>query len=228
MEWGEIDLQRGLINVSASKSKTAKRRLIQIAPNLADWLRPYAGRSGKIFAYSHRWYQLNVDLLRKAIGLAEWPNNGLRHSFATYYLARHRDAPKLALEMGHTTPRMIFDNYREVVTPDEANRYWSVRPPTRMLVQVYEPVRRKFSVPDRRLQRSMAEERLHRADVHAFIDEAVPACVPQRVRMHVQFCKPSGLGNPTNHFPNRGSMNLLAPLTDEEEVVLRRNRLSNR
>jgi hypothetical protein len=30
--------------------------------------------------------------------------------------------------MGHTTPRMIFDNYREVVTPEEAERYWKIRP----------------------------------------------------------------------------------------------------
>ena len=117
-----------LINVSASKSKTAKRRLIQIAPNLAEWLRPYTGRSGKIFPYSHRWYHLSVDLLRKAIGLTEWPNNGFRHSFASYHLAKHQNAPQLALEMGHTTPRRIFDNYREVVTPEEAERYWNVRP----------------------------------------------------------------------------------------------------
>ena len=30
--------------------------------------------------------------------------------------------------MGHTTARMIFSNYREVVTPEEARRYWSIRP----------------------------------------------------------------------------------------------------
>jgi integrase len=128
LEWESIDLSRGLINVSPSKSETAKRRLIQIAPNLAEWLRPYTGRSGKIFPYSHRWYHLSVDLLRKAIGLTEWPNNGLRHSFASYHLAKHQNAPQLALEMGHTTPRTIFDNYREVVTPEEAERYWNIRP----------------------------------------------------------------------------------------------------
>jgi integrase len=128
LAWQEIDLPRRLVNVSASKSKTAKRRLIPIVPNLAEWLRPYAGCTGKIYPYSRRWYHHNVDLLRKAAGLAEWPNNGLRHSFASYHLAKHQDAPQLALEMGHTTPRMIFDNYREVVTPDEAQRYWNVRP----------------------------------------------------------------------------------------------------
>jgi integrase len=128
MEWDAIDLPRSLINVSASNSKTAKRRLIEIAPNLAEWLSPYAARSGKIYPYSQRWYHNNVDLLRKAIRLSEWPSNGLRHSFASYHLARHQNAPQLALQMGHTTPRMIFDHYRELVTPAEADLFWKIRP----------------------------------------------------------------------------------------------------
>jgi integrase len=128
LEWQDIDLKRNFINVSATKSKTAKRRLIPIAPNLADWLRPYAHRSGRIYPFSHRWYHFNIDELRKAVELADWPNNGLRHSFASYHLGKHQDAARLALEMGHTTPRMIFDHYREVVSPEESERYWNIRP----------------------------------------------------------------------------------------------------
>jgi integrase len=123
LEWNDIDLKRGFINVSATKSKTAKRRLIPIAPNLAEWLRPYTEKKGKIYPYSHRMYYVQIELLIKSAGLSEWPNNGPRHSFASYHLAFHQNAPQLALEMGHTTPRTIFDNYREVVTPGEAERY---------------------------------------------------------------------------------------------------------
>jgi integrase len=128
LEWHDIDLKRGFINVAASKSKTAKRRLIPIASNLADWLRTYSQKKGKLYPYSHRWYHLNVDLLKTPAELSEWPNNGLRHSFASYHLAKFQNAPQLALDMGHTTPRMIFDNYREVVTPEEAERYWNIKP----------------------------------------------------------------------------------------------------
>jgi integrase len=131
LEWKDIDLKRGFINVAAAKSKTAKRRLIPIAHNLNEWLRPYSAFTGRVFPYSSRCYHWNIEELRKAVELPKWPNNGLRYSFASYHLAKHQNAPQLALEMGHTTPRMIFDNYREVVTPEEAGRFWNLRPQSR-------------------------------------------------------------------------------------------------
>jgi hypothetical protein len=30
--------------------------------------------------------------------------------------------------MGHVTPHMIFNHYREVVTPEESERYWQIFP----------------------------------------------------------------------------------------------------
>ena len=57
-----------------------------------------------------------------------WPNNGLRHSFASYCLAAIHDAPRVAMELGHTSPQMLFSTYREVVRPQEAERYWKIEP----------------------------------------------------------------------------------------------------
>jgi Phage integrase family len=120
LEWREVDQTRGFITVSAKKAKTAKRRLIPLASNLAEWLRPYADKTGLLWGKGFRSYHVALRNLAAEIGLAHWPNNGLRHSFASYHLAKHQKAPQLALEMGHSTPRMVFDNYREVVAPAEA------------------------------------------------------------------------------------------------------------
>jgi len=51
-------------------------------------------------------------------------------SFASYHLAHFKDAVALALEMGHTDSGMIFEHYRELVKPKDAERYWSIRPAT--------------------------------------------------------------------------------------------------
>ena len=130
LEWKDIDLARGFLNVAASKSKTAARRLIKMEPNLIAWLSPFADRTGPIFAQSTHVLSNRMEPIRKAAGLTKWPKNGLRHSFASYHLAKYQDAAQLALDMGHTTTKMIFSNYREIVTPEEADRYWQIFPPT--------------------------------------------------------------------------------------------------
>jgi integrase len=125
LDWSEVDLARGHIEIKAAKAKSARRRIIPIQPNLADWLRPYAAMKGSVVPEGARG---KLDRVREAAGLASWPLNGLRHSFASYRLAATHDAPRVASELGHTSPQMLYSTYREVVLPEEAERYWKLVP----------------------------------------------------------------------------------------------------
>jgi integrase len=125
LDWHEIDLARGHIEIKAAKAKSARRRIIPIQPNLAGWLRPYAGRSGRVVPVGAR---RKLDRVREEAGLVKWPNNGLRHSFASYRLTAIHDAPRVAAELGHTSPQMLYGTYRELVLPEEAERYWKIAP----------------------------------------------------------------------------------------------------
>lgn len=125
LDWCDIHLDRNFIEVSAAKSKTASRRLVTILPNLKAWLIPLAREQGPILPANPR---VKIEAARKRAGIKRWPQNGLRHSFASYHLAKHSDAPALALQMGHTTTAMLFAHYREVVTPETAASYWMIRP----------------------------------------------------------------------------------------------------
>jgi len=121
LDWSEVDLSRGHIEVKAAKAKSARRRIVSIQPNLAEWLRPFSGMTGRLLPTGYRG---SLDRVRKAASLARWPQNGLRHSFASYRLAACHDAPRVAGELGHTSPQMLYSTYREVVLPEEAERYW--------------------------------------------------------------------------------------------------------
>lgn len=70
----------------------------------------------------------SFEQAREAAGISEWPENALRHSFASYHLAHFKNAAALALEMGHTNSGMIFNHYRELVKPAAAKAYWNIRP----------------------------------------------------------------------------------------------------
>jgi integrase len=125
LDWNEVDLTRSHIEVKASKAKTAQRRIVHIMPNLAAWLRPYSGLSGNVAPENSRKKLLAI---RKAAKLASWPQNGLRHSFASYLLAEIKDAGRVAHELGHADSRMLFNTYRELVFPADAERYWKIAP----------------------------------------------------------------------------------------------------
>jgi integrase len=125
LTWGEIDFDQGVIEVKASKSKTASRRLVTIQPNLRKWLAPYRTRSGQVCPLN---LQRKFFVDRERAGLrSEWPHNALRHSFGSYHLARFNDAARLALEMGNS-PAIIFRHYRQLVRPKDAERYWKIAP----------------------------------------------------------------------------------------------------
>jgi integrase len=145
-EWRD----EALIEVPALKSKTASRRFVQIQDNLAAWLEPYIGRTGKVCPPTLRRLmeidRLNAGFKPTALGikqmkqmnirvdplmfkdLKKWPSNGLRHSFASYHLAHFKNAALLALELGHTDQDLIFRHYRELVKPDQSAKWWSIRP----------------------------------------------------------------------------------------------------
>jgi integrase len=126
LDWTEVDLKRGHIEVTAAKAKSARRRIVPIQPNLAAWLKPYGALRGHVAPEEHR---AKLARVRKAAGLTKWPNNGLRHSFASYRLAAIHDAPRVATELGHASPQMLYGVYRELVLPEEAERYWKIEPP---------------------------------------------------------------------------------------------------
>jgi integrase len=128
LDWVDVNLRH--IRVRAKHAKTASRRLVDIQPNLRKWLLPYRGRTGKVAPENLR-VKLLADRKRAADAGAlthKWPSNALRHSFASYYLARFDDAPKLALQLGHIGQDIIFRHYREVVTREDARRYWKIEP----------------------------------------------------------------------------------------------------
>jgi len=125
LEWNEVDLESLLIEVPASKAKGASERYVKIERNLAQWLEPYAQLRGHVA--TENYHEL-LDEARYAAGITSWPQNAFRHSFASYHLAKFNDAAALSLQLGHTSPHLVFKHYRQIVRPKEAERYWHIEP----------------------------------------------------------------------------------------------------
>ena len=128
LDWRSVDLASGFIRIEAKIAKTATRRIIPIPTNLREWLSPVAKSEGPINPSTDD-RGLNHRLVRGPARSAKvtWVKNGLRHSFCSYRLAQTNNAAQVALEAGNS-PTMIFRHYRELVTPAQAQEWFSIRP----------------------------------------------------------------------------------------------------
>lgn len=64
----------------------------------------------------------------------KWKQNCLRHSFCSYAVAV-KGLDWTAMQADHST-KMLRDSYLEVVTKDDAERYWKIRPENPRNIQV--------------------------------------------------------------------------------------------
>jgi integrase len=94
LDWKEVDLDRGFVEVHAAKAKTARRRLVPISDNLREWIAPHRQLSGPVPPKKHMTYRRRFAEALKAAGISHWPSNGLRHTFASCQLAFHQTQPR--------------------------------------------------------------------------------------------------------------------------------------
>jgi integrase len=127
LDWSEVDFESGLIEVKTAKAKTATRRLVTMQPNLREWLLPVRKHKGNVTPED---FDKQFVAARAAAGIEEWPENALRHSFASYHMAHFKNAASTALELGHHDSRVTFGHYRQLVKPKDAERYWNIKPAT--------------------------------------------------------------------------------------------------
>ena len=124
LDWKDLLWERGYIEIKAAKAKTKARRLVPLLPNLRAWLEPFRKAEGPVCCVPHLAFRLNYLGEKAGIG---WRQNALRHSYASYRLADTPDAARVALEMGNS-PEKLFRHYRELVTPEAANEWFSIMP----------------------------------------------------------------------------------------------------
>lgn len=114
------------VEVKGHVAKTRRRRLNPISPQLRAWLDVAREVGGKLPALNYAGRLKRI--LDKAGLRQEWDQNALRHSFASYHYAKHKNENETAALMGNS-PQMVFQHYRELVRPELAERFFAILPP---------------------------------------------------------------------------------------------------
>jgi integrase len=121
--WADIDLKRGLLRVTKAKPRTPARRLVPLPLAARKWLELCPKEREQI---GPSWASDHVRARLKAASIV-CPDNALRHSFISYRCAETGSVDRTAQEAGNS-PKIIFQHYRELVSPREGKEWFVVKP----------------------------------------------------------------------------------------------------
>lgn len=120
LEWADIGAHH--ITVRPAVAKRRRQRLVPVCASLAKILRPLR-RDGYLAPLRERAMIRHREDILTAAKVGQWPHNVARHSWISYRLAIVQSAAQVAMEAGNSQA-MIFEHYRELVTPAQARAYF--------------------------------------------------------------------------------------------------------
>ena len=116
-----IDLDAGVISVSAEVSKVREPRKVVIQPNLAAWLRAYPLERFPLVVTN--FYERRGKI-GKQFGLT---HDVMRHTFISMFVAKFRSIGEAAIQAGNSEG-IIRRHYLDLKSAGEAEDYWSILP----------------------------------------------------------------------------------------------------
>jgi integrase len=128
LTWEDVWRVANHVEVTALKSKTRQRRLVEMPAALHQWLEPYRQHTtGKLWDTRENLYQKRFAALAKRADVRR-VKNGLRHSYCSFHFALHQNENATAQQAGNS-PGMIHSAYKGLTTKTEAERWFNVVPP---------------------------------------------------------------------------------------------------
>ena len=128
LTWTQVDLQEQAIYILPRHSKTGGARRVTIHKPLLRILRAHKHADGETICppnWLHHWREL-----RRAAGwnspARRWPQDALRHTFASYHLSYFRSFAELQLEIGHRDATLLRTRYVDQRGVRNAVRFWAV------------------------------------------------------------------------------------------------------
>lgn len=128
MDWEDIDLKAEEIHIRPGVMKDSGgffERIVDFTEPLSRRKDALTGK-GKLVPVTSRLFHYARGAVAGALEWPTWPDNCLRHSFATYHLARSLDPGKTAYQMGHSSPAMVRRVYAVPARRADGAAWWTI------------------------------------------------------------------------------------------------------
>jgi integrase len=129
MNWEDIDTKTKQIHVRPEVSKQHDgmlQRIVDMTEPLVKRRKFFEKKTGRIVTSSVEALHERRRKVALALGWEGWPDNALRHSFATYHLGRCGNSGLTAYQMGHTSPAMVQRVYAVPAVRADWKAFWRI------------------------------------------------------------------------------------------------------
>jgi integrase len=123
LTWANVNFETAQVTVIISKVRA--RRICPIPPNAITWLKLCINYPLQVNTVTLRRRKRRLKALMHAKGTQT--ADILRHSAASYLLAREQDAGRVAHWLGNS-PGVLLTHYKALVTAEEAAEFFSILP----------------------------------------------------------------------------------------------------
>ena len=127
LSWAQVDLRERAIYILPQHSKTGGARRVTIHKPLLRILRTHRRANGEKICppgWLRHWREL-----RRAAGWGSpahpWPQDALRHTFASYHLSHFRSYAELQVEIGHRDATLLRTRYVDQRPVVNAEAFWN-------------------------------------------------------------------------------------------------------
>lgn len=123
MDWSHVNLETATVDVRFPKVRR-HRRIVPLEPIAVKLLADCPSKIGKLspsLGTVNNWHQK----ARTMLGFTKWPTDLLRHTAASYLLAKYHDAPKVAMMLGNS-PAILLTHYHEPVSEADQKTFWTL------------------------------------------------------------------------------------------------------
>lgn len=136
VDLARMDLTMRTVVVRGRDAKTRQRRVIRLERTAVIWLRLWRRLCPAATSFVPVNFDRKLKKLREKAETGEWPNDILRHTFASMHYAVHENRAGLQALLGHTKDEDTLDrHYRAVqtlsgktITPKLAASFWALTP----------------------------------------------------------------------------------------------------
>lgn len=129
LKWEHIDFEGQTIRIPETVAKARRPRVLEGLPStLWNWLSQFEPGKGEIWLHRSRTF---TEALKrsKAVEGDGWPQDILRHTFATMAVCAGQDLSLVSRWLGHIgDPRILHDHYAGLAPKKEAEAFWKLTP----------------------------------------------------------------------------------------------------